>query len=292
MKKKIKILLLLIVCTCIFNVYAASSSLMISATSIKEGNNYSYIVTVRDATAWNVHVTATGETEECIFDMAGYSDDLSAVSKDFPKKTCKSKHAGTITVILSGDITDERDVTKKINETKTITVVGNNTTNTNTNTSTNTHTNTNTNTNITTNTTKSTNNNLSLLTVEGYTLTKIDDNNYTLDVKFDIETIKVLAIAESSKSIVEGTGEHALEVGDNLIEVKVTSEAGTENVIKIKVTRQNEETKQQEQIIDNGIVREETKESSFNIVTHLIALVIGIVIGFCISLVIKKKPTY
>ena len=272
MRRIIKVLLILITCTYFLNVYAATNNLTVSSSTIKENSNYSITATVNEVTAWNVHVNANGETETCHLDKVGYSDDLSAVNRSF-SVTCKAKKTGTINVVLSGDITDNEGITRNINMVKTITVVGKG----------------NESNNNTTNTTKSTNNNLSSLTVEGYNLIKTDDNNYTLEVEYDVSKISINAVPEYSKSTIEGTGEHELKEGENIIEVKVKSEAGTENVIKIKVTRKVKETKQPEPVIDKGIQKDETNKPSFNIVTHLIALVIGIVIGTCISLLIKKK---
>ena len=84
---------------------------------------------------------------------------------------------------------------------------------------------------------KSTNNNLKSLIVEGYELVKVDNNNYTLTVTNDVTSISVNATAEDSKAKVTGIGAKELVVGENNIEVIITSESGTQNKINIKVTR-------------------------------------------------------
>ena len=84
---------------------------------------------------------------------------------------------------------------------------------------------------------KSNNNNLKEISIEGYDLTKVDNNNYTLSVSNDVTSINVNASAEDTKATITGTGKHDLNVGDNNIEIIIKSESGSENKINIKVTR-------------------------------------------------------
>ena len=109
-------------------------------------------------------------------------------------------------------------------------------------TSNNTNTANNANTNINTennDSNKSTNNNLKEIKVDGYNLTKIDNNNYTLSVSNDVTSINVNAISEDDKSKITGNGKQDLNVGENNIELIITSESGSENKINIKVTRKD-----------------------------------------------------
>lgn len=101
--------------------------------------------------------------------------------------------------------------------------------------------NNNTNNNTTTNTddNKSKNNNLASIKVDGYDLVKVDNNNYTLKVQNDVSNINVNATAEDAKTKITGTGKHDLKVGENTIEIVLTSESGAENKIVIKVTRKD-----------------------------------------------------
>ena len=85
----------------------------------------------------------------------------------------------------------------------------------------------------------STNNNLKEIKVDGYNLTKIDGNNYTLEVMNNVENINISATAEDSKAKVTGTGSHKLQVGENNIEVIIISESGAQNKINVKVTRKD-----------------------------------------------------
>lgn len=85
----------------------------------------------------------------------------------------------------------------------------------------------------------SSNNNIKDLNVEGYDLVKVDNHNYELIVNNNVKKIKVNCSAEDSKAKVTGTGEHELKVGENKIEVTITSESGSKNNINIKVTRKD-----------------------------------------------------
>ena len=81
------------------------------------------------------------------------------------------------------------------------------------------------------------NNNIKILNVEGHDLIKEDNNNYTLTVLKDIANIKINATAEDQKAKVTGTGNHELKFGENNIQVTITSESGSKNIINIKVIR-------------------------------------------------------
>lgn len=83
------------------------------------------------------------------------------------------------------------------------------------------------------------NNNIKSLSVDGYELVKIDNNNYTLSVGNDVTSINVNATAEDGKAKVSGTGTHEINVGENNIEVVITSESGSQNKINIKVSRKD-----------------------------------------------------
>lgn len=100
------------------------------------------------------------------------------------------------------------------------------------------NTNTNTNTNVQKDT-RSTNNKLSELTIDGYELEKIDDNNYKLTVGNNVTNISLNAKAEDAKATVKGTGSYELSVGDNNIEVTVISESGLSNKINVVVSRKD-----------------------------------------------------
>lgn len=87
--------------------------------------------------------------------------------------------------------------------------------------------------------TRSNNNKLKNLSIEGFDLVKVNDNNYSLIVSNSVSSIKVLAEVEDVKAKVSGDGIYDLKVGENTITVTVTAENGIKNNIKIKVTRKD-----------------------------------------------------
>ena len=92
---------------------------------------------------------------------------------------------------------------------------------------------------------KSSNNYLSDLKVNGQTVNNFnkETEEYTLaDVKGDVSSIEVSAIAEDTKASVTGTGNKLLSVGDNSIEVIVTAENGTTKIYTIKVKKLSNDT--------------------------------------------------
>ena len=85
--------------------------------------------------------------------------------------------------------------------------------------------------------TKSTNNKIKELSIDGYELVKVDENNYTLSVGPNVKSINIKATAEDSKAKVTGAGEHKLQNGENNIEIIVTSESGSQNRINVKIIK-------------------------------------------------------
>ena len=92
---------------------------------------------------------------------------------------------------------------------------------------------------------KSSNNYLSDLKVNGQTVNNFNKEKleYTLDdVKGDVSSIEVSAIAEDTNASVTGTGNKSLSVGDNSIEVIVTAEDGTTKTYTIKIKKLSNDT--------------------------------------------------
>lgn len=147
----------------------------------------------------------------------------------------------TITIVIDAATFDEEDLS---GQTKTITVnvvskPEPTPTPTPTPTPSNPNNNNSGNNNHNTNSNLSSNNNIKSLSVEGYNLVKVDNNNYELSVSNNITSIKINAEAEDSKAKISGTGLHELNIGENNIQVLVTSESGSQNKINIKVTRKD-----------------------------------------------------
>lgn len=230
--KKIKILLILFISIFIFNMKVfAGANLSVSTNSVTKGGTFTVSVNMSSAAAWNIHVSASGPVSGCTINQADATADAMDTNKTFTA-TCTATDVGTINVSLSGDVTSANDgIAVMLSGSASINVTEpspaptptpqpapqpqqpqNN---------------------------LSTNNNIGSLTVDGYELKKVDNNNYTLTVGNNVTSLNVNASAEDSKATVTGTGKHELNVGENNIEVIVTAESGWQNKITIKVTRKD-----------------------------------------------------
>ena len=241
--KKIKYLGLLIGLLLInTRVYAASGSLSVSSSSVKVGESFTVTANISGA-AWNVHVNSSGPVSGCFIAQANASDDALDTNKTF-SATCTATGEGTISINLSGDVTSASDGNAvPISGSRSVAVVAkSNNENNNTQPSNNTNTTPETKPAETKPETKeddkkSKNNAVKEITVKGQKLEKIDNNNYTLSVGNSVTSINITCVPEDNKSKVTGNGDHELKVGDNNIEIIVTSESGLQNKINIKVNR-------------------------------------------------------
>ena len=242
--KKIKILFILLISIFVFNinVLAASGNLSVSSSNVYVGDTFTVSANISGAAAWNVHVNSSGPVSGCSINEADTTADASDTNKTF-SVTCTATGEGTITITLSGDITSENDESAtSISGSRNVIVSQkptqpSNNNNSNNNNSTGNSNNANKSNQVVDN--KSNNNNIKSLDIDGYELAKIDNNNYTLSVSYGITSINVKATAEDSKAKVSGVGNHKLNIGDNNIEIIVTSESGSENKINVKVTRKD-----------------------------------------------------
>lgn len=246
--KKIKMLLILLISIFTFNlsVFAANGNLQVSSGSVFVGDSFTVSANISSAAAWNVHVSARGPVSGCVINQADATADAMDTNKTF-SATCTATGEGVITVVLSGDVTSASDgIAVGISGSRAVNVSkrpaqpnnSNNPNNNNNNNTINNNNNVSNNANNNVND-KSNNNNIKELSVDGYSLVKVDANNYTLSVPNDISSINVKAIAEDSKATVTGAGNHQLSVGENNVEIVVTSESGLQNKINIKVTRKD-----------------------------------------------------
>lgn len=106
----------------------------------------------------------------------------------------------------------------------------------------------------------STNNSLKEISIIDHKLVKIDNNNYTLSVSNNITNIELKAEPEDSKAKISGVGNHELNIGENIIEVTITSESGLKNKINIKITR-----KESYYLEDLKLALEENKSDNIQI---------------------------
>ena len=226
--KKIKMLLILLILIFTFNlsVFAANGNLQVSSGSVYVGDSFTVSANISSAAAWNVHVSANGPVSGCVINQADATADAMDTNKTF-SATCTATGEGVITVVLSGDVTSASDgIAVGISGSRAVNVSkrpvqpnnSNNNNNNNPNNNNNNNTINNNNNNVSNNANnnvndKSNNNNIKELSVDGYSLVKVDANNYTLSVPNDISSINVKAIAEDSKATVTGAGNHQLSVG-------------------------------------------------------------------------------
>ena len=241
--KKINIILLLIISIFAFNLnaFAASGSLSVSDGSVYVGDSFTVSVNINSAAAWNVHVSSTGPVSGCSINQADATSDAMDTNKTF-SETCTATATGTININLIGDVTSTSDGNaENISGSKSVSVLSkpsqlSNNDNNNSNSNSNNNLNSNSN-NIVDN--RSNNNKIKELSAEGYELVKVDENNYTLLVLNDVTSININATAEDTKAKVIGAGNHDLNVGENNIEIVVTAENESQNIINIKVTRKD-----------------------------------------------------
>ncbi len=146
----------------------------------------------------------------------------------------------TISVVASDNYaTMDEEILSGVTKTVTVNVIEQKVPSSNENTN-----NTNTNNNVKNNQNynyvkKSSNNKIKDIIVDGYSLEKIDDNNYKLIVSNNVTIINVSAEAEDSKSTITGTGLQEINVGENNIAITITAENGNQNIINIQVTRKD-----------------------------------------------------
>lgn len=246
MRKTLKILIFSIIMLFILGlteVKAATASISASKTTATVGDNVTITVNIY-AASWNVKVDGSGINDIIV----GYNEDAVNTTK-IKTYTLNTSTAGTYTVKISGDITDEND--SKVYPGQSVTVTVNNpapvtptnptppttpTTPSNNGGSTTTKPSNNT----TTTQTKSNNSKLSSLQIaEGVFSPEFAKNvyEYAVIVPNEITKLSIVATPEHSKATVKITGNEELQVGENNVEIVVTAEDGSTDTYKIIVTR-------------------------------------------------------
>ena len=296
--KRVQASILAIIIAALFstNAFAASGSLSVSSGSVYVGDSFTATVSVNSAAAWNVHVTSTGPVSGCTINQADATADAEDANRTFTA-SCKATGKGTITLTLSGDVTSAATGNAvNVSGTRTVTVTEKPApapTPTPTQTPAAKPAPTTTPAPAAQNpepeAPKSTNKALKSLSAEGYELEKTDDNNYSLTVPNSAEVVIINAAAEDEKATIVGSGEHALEVGENTIEIVVTAEDGSQNKITIVVTRE-EACKPCETIAKT----EESKPNNLGLIIGLIASVcvnIALLVALIILIVSRRKKS-
>ena len=256
MKKTIKFIFLTlfiwIALSAFSTVNAASATIKANKTSATVGDSVKVTVTV-NAAAWNLKVSGSASG-----DIIGYNQDAEnqTTTKTYTVDTSK---AGTYTVKLSGDITDEaKDIADQINKSVSITVKAK-ATNTDKDTTTDKNTSTTNKDTTTAEKPKEKSNNAYLSTLgvipkeydfSGFSKTK---TSYSVTVPKNADSLKVLYKTADSNAKVKVSGNSGFEVGsDNKITIKVTAEDGkTTKTYTIKVTQLAEEEEKPGNLIED-----------------------------------------
>lgn len=222
--KRIKYLIITLICFFGFSIYGYASSVSISGnTSVTKGNSVSITASVSSDTPL-VSIEGTfmckgsgiSEGVDMVFD-----DSSNSVKSKSYTITIRPTTSGTITCSTSGvRITnmssdswqnlDNKSLTINVKEPVVVPPK-----------------------------TYSSNNKLKGLSIEGYTLSpefSSDVLEYVLEVPNDVRKINISAEKDDSKATISGTGEKDLEEGINKLEIKVEAENGNVKVYTINVT--------------------------------------------------------
>ena len=201
--KKIRIsILLMMLLFPVMNVNAAGTASITANSSVTNGNNVTATVTLKNMAAWNIQISGTGATNGCSVKQVGDSGNGQDTTKSFTL-TCKATKIGTITFSYNGDITSSDGTNRTVSGSKTVNVVKPRD--------------------------KSNNNNLSGLSVDGYSLSPEFNKEileYTVILESNIEKININANKEDNYASISGTGEKEVQEGNNKFEIIVTSETG------------------------------------------------------------------
>ena len=225
------------------NAHAASASIVASSSTVTVGNKVTVTVKVT-AAAWSLNVSGSTNGNIVGYNESGKNKSISKTFTFTPKST------GTYKVSLNGDITDANDKESKIGKSVTVTAKPrvtnvNNNTNTNNSSNNNTTNNNDDNNNNTSTREKSSNANLSILGVKpskyDFTGYRWSVTEYKVTVPNDVTKLTVYATPASSKARYSVSGNSGFKVGTNIITVKVTAENGNTKKYKIYVTREAKE---------------------------------------------------
>lgn len=262
------------------NVYAASASIYANKTSAYVGDSVTVTVSY-NAASWNLHVSGAVNDSE-----VGYNSD--GVNQGGSRSwNINTSSPGTYSVSLSGDVTDQNDTNSGVGGSVSVTISERPADPTPAPTPS---------TPSTPNTPsqpqeepKSNNNKIKEITIEGYELVKVDDNNYTLSVDNNISKININATPEDGKSTITGIGEHELEVGENIIEIICQAEDGSQNKIIIIVTREEEKIVTPTKKPEKTVEKTTKNELDISSILLIVSLILNVLLIVVIILIIKNK---
>ena len=252
MKKKNKILSILLL-TIFFiiiyqsNVKAASASISANKTSVTLGETVTITTTINGA-SWDISLS--GAISQ------GYADttaDAENGTKTYTASFTPSS-TGSYTVNLLGNVTDSNESRASVSEQVTINVSQASSAGSSSGSSSSSGSTTGSSTTSEPEEEPS-NANLSNLGIRpndfsGFTP---GTTTYNVTVPEDVESVEVYATAQDSNATISGTGNKTLEYGENALSVVVTAEDGTTKTYTINVTREGEESTEEQTEIINGL---------------------------------------
>lgn len=219
--KKIKYLLFgLILLFLTTTVYAIPQySVSVNKKSIQVGQSVTVTVSISNSATWNVHITSAGSTNGCSNAWADSTADASNTKKSFTT-TCKGTSTGTISFVVSGDITDADGNNHEISESLTV--------------------------NVTEAVVeeKSTVNSLSSLSVDDAELVPDFDPNvleYSASLPAGTTSAYIRVLRKDTRSIASGWGDVKVEEGANRFEIKVKAENGSVKTYVVVINVASEE---------------------------------------------------
>ena len=227
LKRIILLIVLIFAITAAFSkVNAASANISSNKSSMNVGDTATITVSYT-AAAWNVRVSGAAN-----FSSADASSNAKNVSKSAILKF-KPKKAGTYTVKLSGDVTDQNGKTTDLSKSIKIKVKEKSSNNSNSTD--------NTTTDDTTNSSDATLKNLGIKPNDFSGFRKAN-TSYSVSVPKNVDKISIYATPSNSKATVTGTGSKSLQIGKNTFNIKVTAEdKKTTKTYTLTITRKSEE---------------------------------------------------
>ena len=139
---------------------------------------------------------------------------------------------------------------------------------------------------------QSNNSSLKSLTIENVDLNFAKDNYfYTLNVPYEISNITINGQTDSNKAKVDGLKNYELNVGENIIIIKVTAEDNSESSYILNITRDKEVVKKQSKEENKIEVNKKESVKKFKWSNYYLIPIIGLIIliSVVIILVIKNK---
>ena len=227
LKRIILLIVLIFAITAAFSkVNAASANISSNKSSMNVGDTATITVSYT-AAAWNVQVSGAAN-----FSSADASSNAKNVSKSAILKF-KPKKAGTYTVKLSGDVTDQNGKTTDLSKSIKIKVKEKSSNNSNSTD--------NTTTDDTTNSSDATLKNLGIKPNDFSGFRKAN-TSYSVSVPKNVDKISIYATPSNSKATVTGTGSKSLQIGKNTFYIKVIAEdKKATKTYTLTITRKSEE---------------------------------------------------